>query len=132
MKRLPLILLLAACSHSRTTSDSPKAAAEKKAEGTDEKPKASATTHATSTTTKEMFKKDGLKKLQSALANKGNANVKETGVLDARTQTALKAYQKQEGIAETGMPDYEVVRRLGLEPDEVFHSKPPAKRIGVK
>jgi hypothetical protein len=32
---------------------------------------------------------------------------------------ALRAFQKSEGLAETGFPDRETVRRLGLDPKEV-------------
>jgi len=103
-----------ACAHATQTEDQAV-----------EAPKAKATTHATSKTTKEMFKTEGLKQLQSKL------DVKETGRLDSLTQHALRNYQKKEGLAQTGLPDYEVIRRLGIKPDDLYHHKPPAERVGV-
>src|SRR5689334_17932689 len=84
---------------------------------------------ATSKTTKQMFKRDGVKKLQEALGARGYS-ASWSGTLDFPTQRALRKFQESEGIAATGFPDYESVRRLGLEPDEVFHHRPPAERVG--
>jgi hypothetical protein len=57
--------------------------------------------------------------------------VNETGRFDERTQLALLMYQKAEGLPETGLPDYETLRRLGLEPDEILYHEVPAERLGV-
>lgn len=57
--------------------------------------------------------------------------VKETGRFDARTQLALQLYQKAEGLPETGLPDYETLRRLGLDPREILYHDVPAERLGV-
>ena len=115
----------------------------------------------TSKSTKKMFKPEGLKKLQQALDGKlGDIEKKkeqvekkkdeveeekaklkvpladldgvdQTGELDARTQEALRAFQRAEKLPETGLPDYESLRRLGLKPDEVYHHEPPAERGAV-
>ena len=136
----PLMLAavaLMSCAHAKQTkeqetakteADTPKE--EKKAE---EKAKAPPRTEtlATSKTTKQMFKPEGLKKLQTALASK-DAKEDENGQLDSQTQEALRAYQKKQGLPATGLPDYETLRRLGLKPDEVFHREPPGERVGVQ
>jgi peptidoglycan hydrolase-like protein with peptidoglycan-binding domain len=73
-------------------------------------------------TVKGMFKPEGIKKVQAALFQRGNSDVKETGQLDGVTQTALRMFQKKEGLAETGMPNIDTVRRLGISPNEVLGS----------
>jgi hypothetical protein len=57
--------------------------------------------------------------------------VNATGRFDERTQLALMLYQKSEGLPETGLPDYETLRRLGLKPEEVLYHQVPAQRLGV-
>ncbi|MBK7863599.1 MAG: peptidoglycan-binding protein [Archangiaceae bacterium] len=54
-----------------------------------------------------------------------------TGDLDARTQEGLRAFQRSEQLPETGLPDYETLRRLHISPDELYHHEPPAKREGI-
>jgi hypothetical protein len=61
----------------------------------------------------------GIVKLQRAL-NAAGTKAAETGRLDAQTQIALRAYQEREGLAVTGLPDYQTLRRLDVPPDEVF------------
>ncbi len=85
----------------------------------------------TSRTTKQMFKPEGLKKLQVALAAK-STGVDENGQLDAKTQESLRAYQKDKGLPATGLPDYETLRKLGLKPDDVFQKDTPGERNGVQ
>jgi hypothetical protein len=107
-------------------------------------------TFTTSKTTKAMFKREGLVKLQRKLADElpslrraedaglPDSGVKTsveapeelelTGTLDEPTQRALSAWQHGEGLAETGLPDYQTLERLGIEPSEVFHHKPAAAK----
>ena len=128
-------------------------------------------TMTTSQTTKEMFKEDGIKKIQQALDvklkkikppkddkdNKDNKDkdgkqlqsdkgpetsdkkkgeqIKEVKVndrLDDKTQLALQQFQKSEGLPETGLPDYETLRRLGLKPEDIYHHDTPSERVGVQ
>lgn len=109
-------------------------------------------TFGVSTTTKDMFKREGMARLQQKLNNK-LSSVKEelaegaadaggntlknkppeeklviTAVLDEKTQRALGAFQKSENLPETGMPDYETLDRLGMKPSDLFHHRPPANR----
>ena len=58
--------------------------------------------------------------------------VAENNTLDTKTQLALQQYQKSQGLPETGLPDYETLRRLGLKPEEVFRRDPPSERLGVQ
>lgn len=60
------------------------------------------------------------------------SQVNETNKLDTKTQLALQQYQKSQGLPETGLPDYETLRRLGLKPEEVFRRDPPSERLGVQ
>lgn len=127
----------------------------------------------TSKTTEQMFKPEGLKKLQETLNEKlksiDEANqklaaqkenmleekgdketsaqkqkekqkiplakveeVKSTGELDNATQEALRAFQRSQQLPETGLPDYETLRRLKIKPNEVYHHQPPGLRLGVE
>jgi len=115
---------LGACAHAKDTEGGG---------AREEGPKPTAPSAATeSHTTKQMFKPEGLKAMQEALRDKVNLPVQTTGALDLQTEKALREYQKQQGIASTGMPDYQTIRSLGLKPDQVFRSEPPAKSAGVK
>jgi len=40
--------------------------------------------------------------------------------LDQPTEKALRRLQHEEKLPETGLPDHETVRKLGLDPDKVF------------
>lgn len=102
-------------------------------------------------TTGEIFKPEGIKALQeklnvvneksaekldaglpdaggSAPKNEAPENVDVTGKLDTKTQQALGAFQKVNGLPETGLPDYETLDRLGFKPSDLFHRRPPATR----
>jgi len=125
------------CLHARETKETEEAKAEAKTPAEKEKaeekakPPQRAETLTTSKTTKQMFKPEGLKRLQVALSVKAT-DVEETGRLDDATQESLRKYQKDQGLPATGLPDYETLRRLGLKPEEVFHRDTPAERVGVQ
>jgi hypothetical protein len=42
------------------------------------------------------------------------------GELDAPTSAALRRFQEEEGLAQTGFPDRETLRRLGLDPEKAY------------
>ncbi len=116
-----------------TESDNKKKA-DAPAERAAAKPKPAAARNETlelSKTTRQMFKPEGLRKLQVALSAKSTA-VDENGQLDGKTQESLRAYQLEKGLPATGLPDYETLRKLGLKPDEVFQKDTPGERNGVK
>jgi peptidoglycan hydrolase-like protein with peptidoglycan-binding domain len=116
---LLLALALAACTHTRKVGpESPKEEASKKEEKA-EKPQEGKDKGATATMPRAMFEPSATKKIQRKLADRGY-NVKVTGTLDDQTRNALIKLQSEKGLPRTGMPDKETLRRLGLEPDEVF------------
>jgi hypothetical protein len=60
-----------------------------------------------------MLSAEQVKSLQTALNAKG-AKLAVNGQLDADTHAAIKAFQRQNGLAETGDPTAEVLTKLGL------------------
>lgn len=66
-----------------------------------------------------MLTDGGLAALQEKLVDEGLLE-QTSGAFDDRTRSALKDFQKKNGLAATGAPDLATVRQLGLEPEEVF------------
>jgi hypothetical protein len=64
----------------------------------------------------------GVEKVQEALAARGYLDLDsaERGKIDVATSAALRKFQADQGIARTGNPDHETVRRLGLDPGALF------------
>jgi hypothetical protein len=52
----------------------------------------------------------------------GKLGVAKSGQLDDGTRNALRKFQRGQELAETGLPDIETVRKLGLDPDDVFQT----------
>ena len=129
-------VLMVGCAHATKTEKQEKGETKAEPQRTDDASKAKAPkaptndTITTSKTTEQMFKPDGIKKLQQALSSKAK-DVPQTGKLDAATQAALVDYQKGAGLPTTGVPDYETLRRLKLKPEDVFHHQTPGERVGV-
>ncbi|MCU1281886.1 MAG: Peptidoglycan-binding domain 1 protein [bacterium] len=71
------------------------------------------------TTPGGMLDSKSIKQLQGALRRKGFA-VAETGQLDESTEAAIRKFQARERIAATGLPDFDTVRRLGLDPKAMY------------
>src|SRR3954452_16574055 len=71
------------------------------------------------TTPGGMLDPKSMKELQSALGRKG-FKVAESGELDESTQAAIRKFQAHEQIASTGLPDFDTVRRLGLDPKKIY------------
>lgn len=69
-----------------------------------------------------LFVPGGVEQVQNALAHKGYLDMGEAkkGAIDAQTSAAVRKFQSDEGIARTGNPDHETLRRLGLDPDKLF------------
>jgi hypothetical protein len=61
-----------------------------------------------------------VKRIQGKLRDRGLLAAAPSGTLDGATRSALKRLQHDEDLPETGLPDHETVRKLGLDPDEVF------------
>ena len=58
--------------------------------------------------------------IQRALADRGLLATHRRGELDAPTSAALRKFQERQGLAETGFPDRETVRKLGLDPEKAY------------
>jgi hypothetical protein len=69
-----------------------------------------------------LFVPGGVKKLQEALSQQGYLDLHEAqeGEIDDATSAAIRKFQADQGIARTGNPDHETIRRLGLDPDSLF------------
>jgi peptidoglycan hydrolase-like protein with peptidoglycan-binding domain len=59
-------------------------------------------------------------RIQDALAARGLLGKHQRGELDAPTSAAIQRFQKEEGLAKTGFPDRETLRRLGIDPEEAY------------
>ncbi len=66
-----------------------------------------------------LFVPGGVGEVQRALRRHGE-QAPESGELDQETQHALRRFQQRHQMAATGLPDYETVKRLGLDPAHVF------------
>ncbi len=63
------------------------------------------------------------RELQQRLVERGFLTAAQvSGHLDADTQTALLRFQKAVGLAETGLPSYGTVEKLGLAPERLFRA----------
>jgi peptidoglycan hydrolase-like protein with peptidoglycan-binding domain len=69
-----------------------------------------------------LFVPGGVEQIQKALASRGYLEMGSVkgGDIDAATSAAVRKFQSDQGIARTGNPDHETVRRLGLDPDSLF------------
>jgi hypothetical protein len=63
-----------------------------------------------------------VKRIQEKLHDRGLLKGPPSGTIDDATRVALKRLQKDADLPETGLPDHETVRKLGLDPDDVFAS----------
>jgi len=73
-----------------------------------------------------LLKPGAEKKIQEKLSDKGVLeNHTPSGELDGPTREALRRFQHDEGLPATGMPDDATVRKLGLDPADVFKSGQP-------
>jgi peptidoglycan hydrolase-like protein with peptidoglycan-binding domain len=71
------------------------------------------------TTPGGMLDAKSMKQLQGALGRHG-FKVAESGELDQATEAAIRKFQAHEQIASTGLPDFDTVRRLGLDPKTIY------------
>ena len=71
------------------------------------------------TTPGGMLDGKSMRALQSALNHHG-VKTPMSGQLDDETQAALQKFQKREQMAATGMPDFDTLRKLGLDPKAIY------------
>lgn len=70
-----------------------------------------------------LLKPGAAEKIEERLIARGLLEpAKRSGQLGGAASTALRRFQRDAKIAETGVPDHETVRRLGLSPDDVFRA----------
>lgn len=76
-----------------------------------------------------LFAPGGIEKLQKALVDRGYLDAKDaaSGRIDEATSAAVRKFQGDQGLARTGNPDHETVRKLGLDPDQLFRKSSAAK-----
>lgn len=68
-----------------------------------------------------LMQPDGPRRIQDALIERGFLDgAHRSGALDDETSAALRKFQAHEGLAKTGAPDRETVRKLGLSISDVF------------
>ncbi len=113
MRRMVIALVLAAGCHAHQTAASRQTAAgpPKVQQPSSERP--------VRTTPTAMLDAQSLRRIQSALGQRGY-DAGQSGQLDDQTERALRRFQKHEKIAETGLPDYDTLRRLGLDPKAIY------------
>ncbi|HEY2027891.1 MAG TPA: peptidoglycan-binding domain-containing protein [Myxococcales bacterium] len=77
-----------------------------------------------------LFVPGGVEQVQNALAHKGYLDMGQAkeGEIDAQTSAAVRKFQSDQGIARTGNPDHETLRRLGLDPDKLFRKAEDVKK----
>jgi hypothetical protein len=66
--------------------------------------------------------KPGAASLIEEALDKHGFPTQHTGTLGAATERQLARFQKQQGLADTGLPDRATVRRLGLDPDAIYQA----------
>ena len=87
------------------------------------------------TTPGGMLDAKSMKQIQAKLSHKGY-QTSESGQLDEQTQAALRKFQAHEHMASTGLPDFDTLRRLGLDPHAIYlggtERQDQAKHDGAK
>jgi len=71
------------------------------------------------TTPGGMLDPKSMRQIQQAL-DKHGVKAPSSGELDEETQAALRRFQGREHMAKTGMPDYDTLRKLGLDPKTIY------------
>jgi peptidoglycan hydrolase-like protein with peptidoglycan-binding domain len=68
---------------------------------------------------------DAARQLKEELRNRGYLEKPSQGPdLDAATSNAIRKFQQEEGIAATGFPDQETLRRLDIDASSAYRSAP--------
>jgi peptidoglycan hydrolase-like protein with peptidoglycan-binding domain len=60
-----------------------------------------------------------MKQIQAALNHHG-VKAPSSGELDSETKSAIRQFQTKHKMASTGVPDYETLRKLGLDPKQIY------------
>jgi peptidoglycan hydrolase-like protein with peptidoglycan-binding domain len=72
-----------------------------------------------------LLKPEAVEAIQGKLASRGAlAKDDRSGKLDDPTRKALRAFQRDNNLPATGMPDDLTVKKLGLDPGQIFRATP--------
>lgn len=63
---------------------------------------------------------EAVREVQRALVDRGLLGGHREGDLDEATSAAVRKFQRQQGLAATGMPDRETLRALGVSAEEAY------------
>ncbi len=73
------------------------------------------------TSPKALLAEGEIGKIQQALEDRGYlGKERRAGALDDPTTTALRKFQRDQDLAETGFPDRLTLQKLGLDPEEAY------------
>lgn len=72
-----------------------------------------------------------VRQIQDALYQRGYDIGEIDGLMGPRTRAAIAAFERDMGLAETGIPSSELLIRLGLDPQPVSRSAAPAQSPAV-
>ena len=72
----------------------------------------------------QLMNPGSIRRIQEALRGKGLLEGAPSGELDEATSAGVRRFQRSEGLAETGVPDRETLRRLGVDPKDVYRTVP--------
>lgn len=70
---------------------------------------------------------DAVGEIQEALARRGHLAGHRRGELDGATSAAIRRFQREQGLAQTGFPDRETLTRLGVDPERVYRRARPGE-----
>jgi hypothetical protein len=114
---LPFICLLAAC-HTHEVERGDRGMASQAKEGPPRQREINSP-RPVRTTPAGFLDDQAVRQIQEALGKKGE-RVAHSGKLDGPTRAALKRFQVAEHQPPTGFPDFETVRRLGLDAKKLY------------
>ena len=77
---------------------------------------------------KALLAEGEIAKVQDALARRGYLAKHEQGKLDDATTVAIKKFQKDQSLADTGFPDRLTLQLLGLDPEDAYSKVREEKR----
>ena len=70
---------------------------------------------------KALLAEGEIAKIQDALSRRGYLEKqRRPGALDDPTTKAIRSFQKDEGLAETGFPDRLTLQKLGVDPEDAY------------
>jgi peptidoglycan hydrolase-like protein with peptidoglycan-binding domain len=70
---------------------------------------------------------DAVGEIQEALARRGLLAEHRRGELDGATSAAIRRFQREHGLAQTGFPDRETLTRLGVDPERAYRRARPGE-----